>query len=521
MDWKNRLFKPVTCGTLAVFAASAVGCGALTLPFRLVEGIAYLTQKHGVRDAKTQRVENWPGFRVDAALEAELQTAIATDDLASAKEHATRFLDGAHRLSLDATRTELERVSEAGWRELAVRYFDADTQPTDEIKQKIVDIFNGETELQYWFLARRIREAQEVHQVREVLEPIRAGIETPVKDQGRFARAAPLFLFALPSALTVASIHSEEWHGDLDAAFDSAVRYSPEEIRPLPGHAELPLHWGLLQRYAPAVVQEHPNDVAYPRSVDGFGKVWADNDEVVHIDTEQPTVYAYAREVLIRGQRRVQLCYTHWYPEHPKLKDFDPEQGKIEGVTLRITLDADRKPALFETVYNCGCYHRTYPAERLEAAARGQFGQPEPGKKLAIEHGVKGKIDLIAPKTVAVPDDAEHPIIRCRAGWHAIVNVAFGRDGHEQEIRGEKNYTLLPYEELERLVTPDGRVTSMFYDNGLVRGAERLEGVFFTPLGMLSAGQPRQRGTQMIHWDHYGFDDPDLFEKTLRLPDTF
>jgi hypothetical protein len=61
----------------------------------------------------------------------------------------------------------------------------------------------------------------------------------------------------------------------------------------------------------------------------------------------------------------------------------------------------------------------------------------------------------------------------------------------------------------------------MFYDNGLVRHAQRPEGVFFTPLGMLSAGQPRQRETQLIYWDQYDFDDPDLLSRLLNLPSSF
>ena len=89
------------------------------------------------------------------------------------------------------------------------------------------------------------------------------------------------------------------------------------------------------------------------------------------------------------------------------------------------------------------------------------------------------------------------------------------------EAMATQAYTLVPYEELEHLPLGDGRFTSMFYDNGLVRGAQRAEGIFFTPIGILSAGQPRQRGTQLIHWDHWDFDDPHLFEKTLRLPGGF
>ena len=54
-----------------------------------------------------------------------------------------------------------------------------------------------------------------------------------------------------------------------------------------------------------------------------------------------------------------------------------------------------------------------------------------------------------------------------------------------------------------------------------LRGAERREGFLLSGLGMLSAGQPRERGTQMIHFDQYDFDDPHLLEEFLRLPSSF
>jgi len=521
MSWKKWLIRSRTMLVLVMLAASMSGCNVLSFPFRMIEGVVHLTKLQGVRDAKTQRVEQWPGLRVDAALEAELDAAMGSDDLAMAKGHAKRFLNKAHKLALDTTRVELDRVDDKGWQELAARYFRVDVLPTGEIKRDIFDAFKEQTDLQYWFLSRRIQDAQNVAQIDEVLEPIRQNIEPPVKDQGRFARAAPFFLFSLPSALAVASIHSNEWRGDLDVPFEAAVQYVPT-----PGSASLepantPDHWDLLQRFAPVITQEYPAEVTYPRTTDRIGKVWADHDENIHIDTDQPSVYAYAREVLMNGHRRIQLTYTHWYPQHPKLKNFDPEAGKIEGVTFRITLNTNQRPAVVETLYNCGCYHRAYPADYLETAARAQFGEPESGKTLVIEHNVPGKIDMIVPKAVHVPQGPTRPIVRYRAGNHAIVNVAFDTDGHENEVIGKQSYTLLPYEQLERLVEPDGRVTSMFQDNGLVRNAQRIEGIFFTPLGMLSSGQPRQRGTQTIHWDHYGFDDPDLFEKTMRLPDVF
>jgi hypothetical protein len=331
----------------------------------------------------------------------------------------------------------------------------------------------------------------------------------------------------------IARINDREWRGPQDAPFESAVRYSPAAHA---GEFEQARHGELLARYAPVIVQEVAANASYPPSDDHFGRVAARERDDFAIDVSAPTVYAYAREIRIRNRPHVQLVYTHWYPEHPALKKNDPEHGKLEGVTLRITLDAERRPAVMETVYNCGCYHRLYPCDKLEADAKAQFGTPEKGKALAIERNVSMKIDMIVPKAVAVPDANARPVIRCRAGWHGIVDVAFAEGAHATEVARQVNYALRPYDELERLPLPDGRgdggddgvgvgvvggFTSMFYDNGLVKKAQRPEGVFFTPAGLLSAGQPRQRGTQLIHWDHYDFDDPHLFERTLRLPSSF
>ncbi len=61
----------------------------------------------------------------------------------------------------------------------------------------------------------------------------------------------------------------------------------------------------------------------------------------------------------------------------------------------------------------------------------------------------------------------------------------------------------------------------MFGADGLVHNAGRPVGYLLAPTGMLSAGQPRKRGTQRVRWDDYLFDDPHFLERTLRLPRKF
>jgi len=150
-----------------------------------------------------------------------------------------------------------------------------------------------------------------------------------------------------------------------------------------------------------------------------------------------------------------------------------------------------------------------------------EHGDPESGKQFALERDVRGRIDLVIPKILDDPAAADRPVVRSAEGHHAILDVDFAENDHEREVVRSVEYTLRPYDELERLPLADGSFTSMFHDNGLVKGAQRLEGVFFTPIGILSAGQPRQRGTQLIHWDQYDLDDPRLFERGLRLPASF
>ena len=513
----------VTTMVAAAAAALLAGCAAPATfaPKSRAEGVPWVTRKHKAADAKLQRVSHCPALRVDTASVALLDEALAEDDLDEAKALSRTFIDRAAADARESVRLELGRLDDDGWREISRRYYAVDAVPDAPTREAVATDFEEEAAKQAATLQERLADARTTGELRRDLRAVRRHVEPSVKSAGRIARAAPWFLFTVPSLLAIANINSHEWRGPQDAPFATAVRYMPSRSAAAfndPDYGEL------LERYAPVIVQEAAAEATYPPAVDQLGRVTASGAEDIAIDVAAPTVYAYAREIRVRRRPHVQLVYTHWYPEHPALKKNDPEHGKPEGVTLRITLDAKQRPALMETVYNCGCYHRLYPSEALEAESKTQYGAPEKGKALAIERNVAMKIDMIVPKVVVTPAHgaAARPVIRCRAGWHGIVDVAFAEGEHANEVARQVEYALRPYDELERLPLPNGGgVTSMFYDNGLVKKAQRPEGVFFTPAGLLSAGQPRQRGTQLIHWDHYDFDDPHLFERTLRLPASF
>lgn len=493
------------------------GCAA---PRQYVDGVGYVVEKHKLQDAKAQSVRSWPCLRVDAETTDELERATRSDDLADAKASAQHFLAEAHAQSIASTNNEFDRMTDDAWQDLNERYFGDKAVPDAVQRQAMRRQFTQDCEARFAALSASVQAAQNVKDLRQALGPVRQNIQPSIKTAGRFGRAAPYFVFTLPSLMMVESIHSKEYRGVLDVPFDAAIRYSPAaEVSD--GFSQTK-DAELLQQCAPIIVQEWPKEPSYPRDVDRFGQVIANTRQDVRVNPDVPSVYCYSRDVTINGAIHKQLIYTHWYPEHPKLKaKFDPEQGNFEGITMRITLDRSAKPAFFETVYNCGCYHRLYPSQALEDAAKAQYGGPEEGKNFAIEHNVPSKFDLIVPKTIAA-GESPRPILRCRSGWHGPIDVAFAQGEHAKEVIEDRTYRLHAYEDLEHLPLPDGGgYTSLFYENGLVRNAQRWEGVYFTPIGILSAGQPRQRGTQLIQWDHWDFDDPQLFERTLRLPKDF
>jgi len=85
------------------------------------------------------------------------------------------------------------------------------------------------------------------------------------------------------------------------------------------------------------------------------------------------------------------------------------------------------------------------------------------------------------------------------------------------ESMGEESYRLRPYSELE---TANWNETPLgFFDhNGMVRQAGRPENILLSPTGIFNAGRPRQRGTQLIHFDQADFGSNDLFVERLRWP---
>lgn len=488
-------------GWLLAFVLIITGCAAQ--PKNIADAIASHVDQAKVNEASTQRIEGFDSLRANAEIIDSLNRALATDNLQASRGLALEAIDDAHHLALQSIQNEMDRLPQTTWAQISQTLRADQTGAPSALQHEFTTTISNE----YEQLKINITQAPSTTDLHQSLQQITQHIEPSIKTKDRFGRALPWFIFSIPSAIAMDALGSKP-HTPDDHPCPQSIAYQPASAITDTPDAKL------LQQHAPTLILQQDPQADYDPHANQIGFVRMDNNLDVTIDTTQPTVYAYARNIRINDCKHTQLIYTWWFPSHPALKKpFDAEAGHIEGVTLRITLDHETQPLMAETVFNCGCYYTVHPTQKIEDAARAQFGPPLKNKHLCLECAVASKFD--ANVTAPITQSNKPLIVRGEAGTHQVLTL-----GQPPKIPAQqkRNYTLRPYAQLERLTTPDNRIASMFYENGLVRGAVRPEGIFFTPIGILSSGQPRQRGTQLIHFDQYDFDAPDLLATYLRFP---
>ncbi|MFQ5424663.1 MAG: hypothetical protein ACE5F9_11865 [Phycisphaerae bacterium] len=496
--------RPISAASVLILMFASAGCESP----RFDAGVPEPIRRYRTFNARTQTVRGMPFLRVNGLLQAELQAAVAGSDVSVARETLKDVIAACHQLARSTLQNEIDRLPPAGRDAMKRTHQPAGSDAPGHRS----DPLSG-----YVALQDELSAGRSVQDLRTIVDRIRKSIDPSPKDH----QGHGLFLqWAIAS-------HPESTD-PMDKGGPRVDVYEPDSASVTSFGGAGTASWierQLLARYAPIIVQERVDGAPYSRRADEIGAVRLSGTHdhiVVSVDTASPSVYAYWQHTLVRGRRHLQLVYTYWFPERPRLKFGDAEVGHIDGATARLTLDVDNQPAIFETIMNCGCYHRCFPVQSVENTAAQGYGKPLDGKRFAIERTMSGRLDWIVPETVADPPLADsRPILFSRAGYHGLASVSFdpstlsGRD-----VGRHRPYVLRPYDLLEQLPAPWG-YGSMFGADGLVHGAGRLEGWLLAPAGMLSAGQPRQRGTHRIRWDQYDFDDPHLLERCLRLPTSF
>ncbi len=224
------------------------------------------------------------------------------------------------------------------------------------------------------------------------------------------------------------------------------------------------------------------------------------------------------------GQRQhVQLTYTVWYPRHPRTKRFDIEPGLVDSGVVRITLDEQNRPLLYETVLACGCYHKVFVEKRVEDLSREYFGPPVGNKQYSVARPIPFQFDFEVAGLVDSPyQTPAPPVVFVSSGEHKVLGLHSSAGLRwPQQDGAVVRYRLADYRELSaRPVVHEGQVHSMFdsSDDQQVLGAQRLERFVFAAIGTGDAGHPRRNDKILLHFDQSAWMDPDLFSRYLRIP---
>ncbi len=511
------------------------------------QAITHYADKTAVTDAAARHTMASPYYRFNSTLLSDLDDAIACVDMQVKRNMAMAVLRRANALSQSSSANEIERMPESVRKKLrrfGKSHGDIDLslksqtcicaalrEPIEKhpTKNGMVLVANDDTSTDIVVLQRqfsKLARAALKSDLRDVnrlppmelqrkLQDIRKGIEDLPDDRGRSKRKV---LYAWASPLTARGIAreeaklSEKCRAKMEKKFDRVAMWRPTK------NAKNTL----INKYAPIISMEWPKKRTYNIDDDKIGAVslsMHDGHIEVLIDSTKPTVYTYTSVAKINGRRFRQLNYVWWFSERPEMKKDDPVAGHIDGTMVRITLDANDHPMFIESTKNCGCSHEVFVSRAIESAARKTFGAPLPGKHFAVEKSLPDKHDIVVTDTFDTEKNYGHPLVLSAAGYHEVYQVKLNASEamNHLDIVEDKSYGILDYSNLDRLPLGDG-IASMFGADGLVHHAGRPEGFLLAPSGILSAGQPRKRGTQRVRWDDFLHDDPHLLEKTLRIP---
>jgi hypothetical protein len=240
--------------------------------------------------------------------------------------------------------------------------------------------------------------------------------------------------------------------------------------------------------FAPVLWQ----DVA--ASYDRPGEIVA-GSQTVAVDPHSPTLYYYFSHAFLRNQPILQVNYVTWYSQRAGADTPWIERGRLDGLTVRISLEDAGSIFLVEVMHNCGCYQLFAPRQDQIQQIKAQGSAQQPFVPQWLPKLVTGR-----------------PGIRVSSGWHQVERVL----AVDEEPLNAERYTLMPYESLESLPDGSGRRVSMFDPHGIVPGSERLEPFILFSMGIPSLGSMRQRGHHAIQFAGRAyFDDPYLFEKNF------
>ncbi len=234
---------------------------------------------------------------------------------------------------------------------------------------------------------------------------------------------------------------------------------------------------------------------------DRIGTPFWDENGQLDVNIDPPVIYTRLSFTRFEKEILTQLNYIVWFPARPKKGVFDLYGGVLDGVNYRMTLGIDGEPLLYETIHNCGCYYKAYPTRRLKAREKIDYAEPP--------------LILRAPE---ITHSKELMNLAMESRTHYVQNLyPLDRESQSESVV----YSLVDYDRLRSLPDTKGGHRSMFNENSIAFGSERLERFILWPTGVVSPGAMRQWGRHAVAFvGKRHFDDPFALEKMFRYDDS-
>ncbi len=444
----------------------------------------------GARDASGSTVEGFPYLRANRFL------ASFKDEL-TAEDQKREWVYRMQQLDLESRRKEIYNLSQSGIEDLSSRLgesFDRDT------------LFSRVAFYSQQLLAHDQRRPDFYATLQETVE-IPDEYFTTMRVIGIYP------ITSLPVAAVTHNVFEEmtEWHRTPLHELETAgtvkyygppqlLKYSAGDLRTmLLASGSNPLRIpdlseserrALLLMFAPVFAQDTVADY------DKIGEmIWENNKPAVNPSI--PIVYYYLSHARFEGMPVIQLNYVIWFsarkgPESPWI-----ERGRLDGLTVRISLDPEGRIFMLDIMNNCGCYHFFVPAEdRVKRILPLDFA-----------------IDAFVPRWLPTSFPQNRLEVHIKSGWHQVNHI-----GTMDLPPDYVSYRLVPYDQLESLPRDGQQSESIFNSSGIVKYTPRIEPFIFFPMGITDIGSMRQRGHHAVKFvgrEH--FDDPDIFDRNFEF----
>lgn len=242
-------------------------------------------------------------------------------------------------------------------------------------------------------------------------------------------------------------------------------------------------HWELIaSRFAPSLLIETAGEV------DRIGTPRR-GDQGPFVDVSMPVVDFQADYARMGSQSLIQFNYFIWFPGRAADDGSKAGNAKVDGLIWRVTLDANGKPLVYDTIHASGFDHLWFPLPALQA------------RREALDDTV----------LTLQPEVPEQFVVRLGDGGHEVRRLVAADTVQATEVQ---QYELRRYEKLLTLPLPGGGTGSLFGPDGTIAGSAGAA----SPKGSLSGiGPIRQWGhhPMSLRADVY-FDDPRLLERHFK-----